>query len=62
MYLGQVKRAPMWMQRVGLEWFFRFIQEPRRLFKRYFVTDTRFMLLLIRELARARTYRGSEFV
>lgn len=47
---GNVKRAPKWMQRVGLEWFFRFIQEPRRLFKRYFVDDIRIFKL-------ARKYR-----
>jgi N-acetylglucosaminyldiphosphoundecaprenol N-acetyl-beta-D-mannosaminyltransferase len=50
MYLGMVKRAPTWMQRFGLEWFFRFVLEPRRLFRRYFVTDTRFAWLLAREL------------
>ena len=61
MYLGQVKRAPKWMQRFGLEWFFRFVQEPRRLFKRYFVTDTRFAWLCVRELVRSRTGRRSEF-
>ena len=38
---GGVKRAPMWMQKVGLEWFFRFLQEPRRMFKRYFIDDVR---------------------
>ena len=36
---GRVKRAPMWMQNAGLEWFFRFLQEPKRMFKRYFVDD-----------------------
>ena len=43
MYLGQVKRAPRWMQRSGTEWLYRFVKEPRRLFHRYFVTDTRFV-------------------
>jgi N-acetylglucosaminyldiphosphoundecaprenol N-acetyl-beta-D-mannosaminyltransferase len=62
MYLGEVKRAPTWVQKSGLEWLFRFIQEPRRLFKRYFVTDTRFILLLVQELVRCRTYRGSQFL
>jgi len=38
---GNVKRAPLWMQRAGLEWFYRFIQEPKRLFTRYFIIDTR---------------------
>jgi N-acetylglucosaminyldiphosphoundecaprenol N-acetyl-beta-D-mannosaminyltransferase len=55
MYLGQVKRAPSWMQRYGLEWFFRFVQEPRRLFKRYFIVDMRFAWLFARELFLART-------
>lgn len=36
---GGVKRAPQWMQDIGLEWFFRFLQEPRRMFRRYFVDD-----------------------
>ena len=44
------KRAPLWMQQSGLEWMFRFIQEPRRLFKRYAVTNTRFVMLLLKEL------------
>jgi N-acetylglucosaminyldiphosphoundecaprenol N-acetyl-beta-D-mannosaminyltransferase len=61
MYLGDVKRAPQWIQRAGLEWFYRFVQEPRRLFKRYFVTDTRFVWLCLRELVRSRTTRRSEF-
>lgn len=38
---GSVKRAPRWMQKVGLEWFFRFLQEPQRMFKRYFIDDMR---------------------
>jgi N-acetylglucosaminyldiphosphoundecaprenol N-acetyl-beta-D-mannosaminyltransferase len=54
MYLGTTKRAPTWMQRVGLEWFFRFLMEPKRLFRRYFVTDTRFVWLLARELVAAK--------
>ena len=36
-HAGVVKQAPSWMQRAGLEWLFRFMQEPRRLFKRYFL-------------------------
>lgn len=38
---GNVKRAPLWMQRSGLEWFYRFLQEPKRMFKRYFIDDIR---------------------
>jgi len=54
MYLGLVKRAPSWMQSFGLEWFYRFVKEPKRLFRRYFINDTRFVWLLVRELARLR--------
>lgn len=49
LYAGSAKRAPAWMRNVGLEWFFRLAQEPKRLFKRYAVTNTRFVWLLIRQ-------------
>ena len=42
---GKVKRAPKWMQDVGLEWFFRFLQEPKRMFKRYFIDDIKIFSL-----------------
>ena len=38
---GGVKRAPLWMQNIGLEWFYRFLQEPKRMFHRYFIDDMR---------------------
>lgn len=40
---GNVSRAPVWMQNAGLEWLFRFLQEPRRLFKRYFIDSWRIL-------------------
>ena len=46
---GATKRAPLWMQNNGLEWLFRFIQEPRRMFKRYFIGNIKFILLVIKE-------------
>lgn len=49
MRYGIVKRAPDWVQRIGMEWFFRFVQEPRRLFKRYFVDDLHFARMVARE-------------
>lgn len=49
---GKVKRAPMWMQKVGLEWLYRVIQEPRRMWKRYLITNTKFGLLLFKEKMR----------
>lgn len=42
---GNLKRAPQWMQKCNLEWLYRFMQEPRRLFKRYFVTNIKFLWL-----------------
>lgn len=42
-YVGNIKRAPMWMQRYSLEWFYRLLQEPKRLFKRYFKTNMKFI-------------------
>jgi N-acetylglucosaminyldiphosphoundecaprenol N-acetyl-beta-D-mannosaminyltransferase len=50
--VGRVKRAPVWMQNAGLEWFYRFLQEPRRMFKRYFVDDMAFFWLLLKEAVR----------
>lgn len=46
---GKVKRAPLWMQKNGLEWFYRFLQEPQRMFKRYFIDDMAFFILLVKE-------------
>jgi N-acetylglucosaminyldiphosphoundecaprenol N-acetyl-beta-D-mannosaminyltransferase len=48
-YAGTAKRAPEWMRSVGLEWVFRWLQEPRRLFKRYAITNTLFIGLLIKQ-------------
>ncbi|MDE7092593.1 MAG: WecB/TagA/CpsF family glycosyltransferase, partial [Muribaculaceae bacterium] len=39
---GTLKRAPAWIQKLCLEWLFRFFQEPRRLFSRYFIQGPRF--------------------
>jgi N-acetylglucosaminyldiphosphoundecaprenol N-acetyl-beta-D-mannosaminyltransferase len=45
---GHTRRAPRWVQRIGLEWAFRLAQEPRRLFRRYLVTNARFLGLVVR--------------
>jgi N-acetylglucosaminyldiphosphoundecaprenol N-acetyl-beta-D-mannosaminyltransferase len=52
---GLVRRAPRWMQHAGLEWLFRLIQEPRRMWRRYLVEDVRFLWLLAREHSRTRS-------
>lgn len=43
---GNVNRAPKWMSEHGFEWFYRFLQEPKRLFKRYFVDDVQILKLV----------------
>jgi N-acetylglucosaminyldiphosphoundecaprenol N-acetyl-beta-D-mannosaminyltransferase len=47
---GLVNRAPLWMQNSGLEWFYRFIQEPKRMWKRYLIGNAKFLILTIKEL------------
>lgn len=46
---GKVNRAPKWMQEYGLEWFYRVLQEPGRMWKRYLVTNSKFACLLLKE-------------
>lgn len=46
---GLTKRAPVWMQKWGLEWFFRLIQEPKRMWKRYLVGNSKFIALVVKE-------------
>lgn len=43
---GKVRRAPLWMQKCGLEWFYRLCCEPRRLFKRYLIDDMRILSIV----------------
>jgi len=45
-YAGSVKRAPVWMQKAGLEWLFRMFAEPGRLFKKYLVNNMKFLMLV----------------
>lgn len=51
---GRLQRAPGWMQAAGLEWLYRLMQEPRRLFRRYLITN----LWFIREVLRSLVSRG----
>ncbi|WP_243373292.1 WecB/TagA/CpsF family glycosyltransferase [Microvirga solisilvae] len=61
-HAGVKRQAPGWMQRLSLEWLFRLLQEPRRLFKRYAVTNTYFLWHILRQYAQPqsqhRTYEG----
>lgn len=45
---GKIKRAPKWISKIGMEWFYRFLKEPKRLFKRYFVDDFKIIKLFNR--------------
>ncbi|MCR5250358.1 MAG: VanZ family protein [Lachnospiraceae bacterium] len=54
--VGEQQRAPEWMRKKGLEWFYRFLQEPGRMFRRYFVQDMKIFLLALRY--RDRTIMG----
>ncbi len=51
---GRIRRAPAWMQRGGLEWFWRLLLEPRRLWRRYLWEDLVFLKILVGELFSAR--------
>jgi len=53
-YAGAVSRAPKWMQRCGLEWLFRLIHDPRRLWRRYLILAPLFICLALGELIRGR--------
>lgn len=55
---GKTKRAPLWMQNNGLEWFYRFLQEPRRMWKRYLVTNTLFIYYVFR--AKLKSMKGQK--
>jgi len=47
---GRVRQAPSWLQQIGLEWLFRLAMEPRRLWRRYFRHNPRFLVLALRQL------------
>jgi len=55
-FSGSVKRAPLWMQEIGLEWVFRLYKEPSRLWKRYLVTNSLFIWYLIKDKFKKKYY------
>ena len=52
---GLTKRAPLWMQNNGLEWFYRFLQEPKRMWERYLVGNSKFIYLVFKEKIKGTT-------
>jgi N-acetylglucosaminyldiphosphoundecaprenol N-acetyl-beta-D-mannosaminyltransferase len=55
---GRLRRAPLWMQKAGIEWTYRLMQEPRRLWKRYLVDDVPFVYHVVRQRIR----QGGPFI
>ena len=53
---GRVRQSPRWMQRSGLEWFYRLCQEPRRLARRYLKNNPWFLLKIAGQLTRITKY------
>ena len=51
---GVTDEAPLWVQNLGMEWFFRFLKEPRRLFKRYFITNNKFIFYCLTKKERVK--------
>jgi N-acetylglucosaminyldiphosphoundecaprenol N-acetyl-beta-D-mannosaminyltransferase len=49
-HAGTLRRAPVWMQRAGLEWAYRLLKEPRRLWRRYLSTNTQFLFSVMQQL------------
>lgn len=54
-YAGNIKRAPKWIQNLGFEWLYRFLQEPTRLWRRYLVGNFMFVCTILKELISTKT-------
>lgn len=52
---GLIRRAPEWIQKAGLEWLYRFLQEPGRLWRRYLLGNTKFIWLMVKEKLTTKT-------
>ncbi|WP_024867348.1 WecB/TagA/CpsF family glycosyltransferase [Butyrivibrio sp. FCS014] len=59
-HAGTIKRAPIWIQKTGLEWLYRLFQDPRRLIKRYVITNVKFFLFLMADTISGRQKRADE--
>ena len=57
-YAGVKDRAPKWMQANSLEWLYRLIQDPKRLWKRYFITNSKFIVLLLIQIMKVRVFKN----
>jgi N-acetylglucosaminyldiphosphoundecaprenol N-acetyl-beta-D-mannosaminyltransferase len=59
-YSGRISRAPAWIRELGLEWFYRFLQEPRRMFRRYLLGNFEFIARIVGERSRQRKSVSAE--
>lgn len=59
-HAGIIRRAPLWMQHSGLEWLYRLLSEPRRLWRRYFVTNSLFLCYLLMQPFKIRIMRNKK--
>jgi N-acetylglucosaminyldiphosphoundecaprenol N-acetyl-beta-D-mannosaminyltransferase len=57
-HAGLKRQAPRWMMAIGLEWFFRLCNEPRRLWRRYLYNNPRYLFLVARQILRERYPRN----
>ncbi|MBD3426577.1 MAG: WecB/TagA/CpsF family glycosyltransferase [Candidatus Omnitrophica bacterium] len=57
---GKTRRAPQWMQKMGIEWLYRLLQEPRRLWKRYLIGNTKFIWIVIKEFFTRKGTKSNE--
>lgn len=55
---GRTKRAPKWIQKYGMEWFYRILQEPRRMWRRYAKTNPVFVWMVVKEYVKLMTHRA----
>lgn len=53
---GTIKRAPLWMQKSGLEWMFRFYKEPKRLWRRYLIDNFKFLKIILKNISKIKTF------
>lgn len=56
-HTGHLTQAPKWMQKNGLEWFFRLLMEPRRLFRRYSINNSTFIWRIFQQMTGIKNYR-----
>ena len=59
-YSGRIPRAPVWVRELGMEWFYRFVQEPGRMWRRYFVGNLEFLYHVLCERWRLRAIQRTE--